>query len=82
MNTKLVNIIIFMIIVIALGVTASYVVANVLHVPLEIQDVVTALIIAIAGISMIIVIVMILKQNVGNVIGKTTANVLVFSLKY
>lgn len=82
MNTKLVNIIIFMIIVIALGVTASYVVANVLHVPLEIQDVVTALIIAIAGISMITVIVMILKQNVGNVIGKTTANVLVFSLKY
>jgi small-conductance mechanosensitive channel len=72
MNTKLLNIIIFTIIVIALGVTASYVVANVLHVPLEVQDVVTALIIAIAGISMITVIARILKQNVGNVIGKTT----------
>lgn len=72
MNTKLVNIIIFTIIVIALGVAASYVVANVLHVPLEVQDVVTALIIAIAGISMITVITRILKQNVGNVIGKTT----------
>ncbi|MFP3346702.1 MAG: mechanosensitive ion channel family protein [Sulfolobaceae archaeon] len=72
MNTKLVNIIIFAIVIIALGVTASYVVANVLHVPLEVQDVVTALIIAIAGISMITVIARILKQNVGNVIGKTT----------
>jgi len=72
MNTKLVNIIIFTIIVITLGVTASYVVANVLHVPLEVQDVVTALIIAIAGISMTTVIARILKQNVGNVIGKTT----------
>ena len=72
MNTKLVNIIIFTIIVIALGVAASYVVANVLHVPLEVQDVVTALIIAIAGISMITVIARILKQNVGNIIGKTT----------
>ncbi|MDT7873512.1 MAG: hypothetical protein RRB18_07875 [Sulfolobaceae archaeon] len=82
MNTKSVNIIIFTIIVIALGVRASYVVANVLHVPLEVQDVVTALIIAIAGISMITVIARILKQNVGNVIGKTTARVLVFSLKY
>jgi ABC-type sugar transport system permease subunit len=82
MNTKLVNIIIFTIIVIALGVAASYVVANVLHVPLEVQDVVTALIIAIAGISMITVIARILKQNVGNVIGKTTARVLVFSLEH
>lgn len=72
MNTKLVNIIIFTIIVIALGVAASYVVANVLHVPLEVQDVVTALIIAVVGISMITVIARILKQHVGNVIGKTT----------
>ena len=40
--------------------------------PLEVQDVVTALIIAIAGISMITVIARILKQNVGNIIGKTT----------
>lgn len=47
-------------------------VANVLHVPLEVQDVVTALIIAIAGISMTTVIARILKQKVGNVIGKTT----------
>lgn len=54
-------------------------VANVLNVTLEVQDVVTALIIAIAGNSMITVIARILKQNVGNVIGKTTARVLVFS---